>query len=85
MGIKNITQIKTWWRWYRKGEHYRLRQPVGKQYTFGKGPECEAVEETLSLQIKFLRQQVELLKKYSKMEREWFRKQSLKLFLNIKM
>lgn len=39
LGIKNISQIKTWWRWYQKGEIYRFYQPVGKQYTYGKGLE----------------------------------------------
>lgn len=74
LGIKNITQVKTWWRWYRKGEFHRLKQPVGKQYTFGKGPEGQTVEETLEIQIKSLKQQIELLKKYLEVEREWFQK-----------
>ncbi|MDE9425206.1 IS3 family transposase, partial [Erysipelothrix rhusiopathiae] len=33
LGIKNVTQVKTWSKWYRNGEHYRFSQPVGKQYT----------------------------------------------------
>ncbi len=36
--IRNKTQIKTWMRWYRNGELKRLERPVGKQYTYGKGP-----------------------------------------------
>ncbi|MGM7267430.1 IS3 family transposase [Erysipelothrix rhusiopathiae] len=63
LGIKNVAQVKIWWRWYRNGEHYRFSQPVGKQYTFGKGPERDTVEETQSLRIKSLEQQIELLKK----------------------
>lgn len=39
LGIRNKTQLKTWLRWYRNGELYRLEQPVGKQYSYGKGPE----------------------------------------------
>ncbi|TKH40080.1 hypothetical protein C1I59_00980 [Paenibacillus polymyxa] len=35
--IRNKTQLKTWMRWYRKGEVHRLEQPVGKQYSYGKG------------------------------------------------
>ncbi|PPB08839.1 hypothetical protein C4A77_06010 [Brevibacillus laterosporus] len=35
--IKNKTQLKTWMRWYRNGETHRFEQPVGKQYTYGKG------------------------------------------------
>lgn len=74
LGIKNITQVKTWWRWYRNGEHYRFSQPVGKQYTFGKGPERDTVEETQRLRIKSLEQQIELLKKYLERERMWYPK-----------
>jgi hypothetical protein len=39
LGIRNVTQLKTWMSWYRNGELHRLEQPVGKQYSFGKGPE----------------------------------------------
>lgn len=67
--IKNKTQIETWLRWYRNGEIHRFHQPVGKQYTFGKGPEGATPEETLKLQNKSLKQQVELLKKYAEMEK----------------
>lgn len=74
LGIKNITQIKTWWRWYRNGEIHRLSQPVGKQYSYGKAPEGSTPEETLNLQIKSLKQQVELLKKYKEKERLWLKK-----------
>ena len=74
LGIKNRTQVWTWWSWYRKGEVHRFNQPVGKQYTYGKGPEGSTPEETLKLQIKSLKQQVELLKKYIKKERKWFQK-----------
>ena len=74
LGIKNDTQIETWWRWYRNGEFFRFTQPVGKQYSYGKGPEGDTVEETLNLQIKSLNQQIELLKKYLERERKWFQK-----------
>lgn len=57
LGIKNVSQVKSWWRWYRKDELHRFYQPVGKQYTYGKGM------EQLS-EVKQLRLQVELLKKY---------------------
>jgi transposase len=30
-GIKNITQIKNWMKWHRKGETYRPAQAGGKQ------------------------------------------------------
>ena len=35
LNIRNRTQVKTWWRWYRNGESYRFSQHVGKQYTYG--------------------------------------------------
>ena len=74
MGIKNKTQVETWWSWYRKGEVHRFHQPIGKQYAFGKGPEGNTPEETLNLRIKSLIQQVELLKKYIEKERKWYQK-----------
>ena len=37
LGIKNVSQIKTWMKWYRTDQTYRFQQPVGKQYSYGKG------------------------------------------------
>jgi hypothetical protein len=34
-GMKNRSQIKTWRRWYRVGQTYCFKQPVGKQYAYG--------------------------------------------------
>lgn len=63
LGIKNVSQVKSWWRWYRKDELHRFYQPVGKQYTYGKGmKQLSEVEQ--------LRLQVELLKKYLILVRE---------------
>ena len=62
LGIKNVSQVKSWWRWYRKDELHRFYQPVGKQYTYGKGM------EQLS-EVEQLRLQVELLKKYRSLVR----------------
>ncbi|MBM6996105.1 helix-turn-helix domain-containing protein [Paenibacillus sp. DXFW5] len=39
LGIRNKSQVETWLRWYRAGELHRLEQPVGKRYSYGKGPE----------------------------------------------
>ena len=47
LNIRNKTQLKAWIQWYRKGELNRLEQPVGKQYTYGKGPEYESELEKL--------------------------------------
>ena len=62
LDIKNVSQVKTWWRWYRNDELHRFHQPVGKQYTYGKGM------EQLS-EVEQLRLQVELLKKYRSLVR----------------
>ncbi|MBC2363906.1 helix-turn-helix domain-containing protein [Listeria welshimeri] len=70
LGIKNKTQIETWWRWYRNGEEHRLVQPIGKQYTFGKGPERLSEKDQLIQENKYLKMQVALLKKYQKMGRK---------------
>ena len=55
--IKNDSQIYTQMRWYENDELHRFHQPLGKQYTYGKGM------EQLS-EVEQLRLQVELLKKY---------------------
>lgn len=44
-GIKNKTQIKTWMKWYKNNEIHRLNQPIGKQYTYGLGPDILSEEE----------------------------------------
>ena len=63
LGIKNASQVKTWWRWYQNDELQRFHQAVGKQYTYGKGmKQLSEVEQ--------LRLQVELLKKYQSFVRE---------------
>lgn len=63
LGIKNVSQIKTWMRWYRAGETHRFEQPVGKQYSFHKGIEELSEIEALKLRIKHLEMQNELLGK----------------------
>jgi transposase len=69
LNIKNESQLKTWMRWYRAGELHRLEQPVGKQYSYGKGPEYESEIERLQIENRFLKQQVEVLKKFKELER----------------
>ena len=63
LGIKNVSQVKTWWRWYKNDELHRFHQPLGKQYTYGKGM------EQLS-EVEQLRLQVDLLKKYRSLVRQ---------------
>lgn len=71
LNIRNYTQLKTWMRWYRNGELHRLKQPVGKQYAFGKGPDYENETDELHAENRFLKQQIEVLKKYAELERRW--------------
>jgi transposase-like protein len=69
LNIRNKTQLETWIRWYRAGETHRLEQPVGKQYSFGKGPEYASELEKLKAEVRFLNQQLDVLKKYKELER----------------
>lgn len=71
LNIRNRTQLKTWMKWHRNGEHRRFEQPVGKQYTFGKGPEYENETAKLKAENRYLKQQIEVLKKYVELERKW--------------
>ncbi len=70
LNIKNKTQVQTWVRWYKDGDTHRFEQPVGKQYTYGKGPEYSSELEKLQAENRYLRQQNEVLKKYNELERK---------------
>ncbi len=72
--IKNATQIKTWTKWYKEGETHGFHQPVGKQYSYGKGPDFDSEIEELRYKNKVLEQQVMVLKKYKELERKWYNK-----------
>ena len=74
LNIRNDTQVETWMRWYKNGEMHRFDQPVGKQYTYGKGPENLSEMELLKNENLFLKQQLEVLKKYAELERKWLNK-----------
>jgi transposase len=69
-GIKNDSQIKTWMKWYRANEIYRFDQPIGKQYTFGHGPELASEDDKRERQLSHLKMENEILKKYMEIERE---------------
>ncbi|MGE1198644.1 IS3 family transposase, partial [Priestia megaterium] len=70
--IRNRTQLKTWMRWHRNGEAYRLEQPVGQRYTHQKGPHSQDTPSKLQAENRYLKQQIEVLKKYKELEREWY-------------
>ncbi|WP_416043088.1 IS3 family transposase [Bacillus halotolerans] len=68
--IKNKTQIQTWVRWHNAGDTHRFEQPVGKQYTYGKGPEYSSELEKLQAENRYLRQQNEVPKKVQRIGKE---------------
>lgn len=74
LNIKNKTQVQTWVRWHKAGDTHRFEQPVGKQYTYGKGPEYSSELERLRAENRYLSQQNEVLKKYNELERKLIRK-----------
>ncbi len=73
-GITNVTQVKGWMQWYREGQQYRLAQGIGKQYSYGKGPEELSDIEQLRRENEYLKAQIEILKKFQEIERSWFQK-----------
>ncbi|RPK03499.1 hypothetical protein BSBH6_02973 [Bacillus subtilis] len=79
LNIKNKTQVQTWVRWYKAGDTHRFEQPVGKQYTYGKGPDYSSELEKLQAEIRYLRQQNEVLKKYNELERKLIAKRQSNL------
>ncbi len=79
LNIKNKTQVQTWIRWHKAEDTHRFEQPVGKQYTYGKGPEYSYELEKLQAENRYLRQQNEVLKKYNELERKLIAKRQLNL------
>ncbi|WP_185819685.1 helix-turn-helix domain-containing protein [Salibacterium salarium] len=69
-GIKNKSQIENWVRWYKKGEIYRFDQPIGKQYTYGHGPDDQPEDERKNRQIDHLKMENDILKKYMEIGKE---------------
>lgn len=74
LNIRNRAQLKTWMRWYKNGEMHRFEQPVGKQYSYGKGPNDETEISKLQAENRHLKQQIDVLKKYKELERKWYQK-----------
>ncbi|WP_438297040.1 IS3 family transposase [Sporosarcina sp. FA15] len=62
-GIKNKSQVETWMKWYRANEIYRFDQPIGKQYTFGHGPELASEDDKRERQLSHLKMENENLEK----------------------
>ncbi len=74
LSIKNKTPIQQWMRWYHSGDVHRLQQPVGKQYSFGKGPMYVSELEQVKAENRFLKQQLDVLKKLEEWERRCHQK-----------
>ncbi|MDX8343172.1 IS3 family transposase [Rossellomorea sp. YZS02] len=64
-GIKNRSQIKTWVIWFKNGETHRFAQPLGKQYSYGKGPDDESELAELRKKVAYYEMREELLGKVS--------------------
>ncbi|MFB5088422.1 IS3 family transposase [Psychrobacillus sp. PGGUH221] len=79
LNIRNKAQLKRWMQWYRNGEIHRLYQPVGKQYAFGKGSKYESETAKLQAENRYLKQQIEVLKKYEGIGKEVVPKVTIQL------
>lgn len=74
LNIKNETQVIRWWKWYRDGQSYRFSQPMGKQYAYGKNKQTLNNEEQLKMELKRKEAEIDILKKYKELERQWYQK-----------
>jgi len=72
--IKNKSQVETWMKWYKAGEVYRFDQPIGKQYSYGHGPEFKSDAEKKDHQLSHLKMENEILKKYLELQKESIKK-----------
>lgn len=68
--ITSESQVYTWYYWHRDGEFHRFEQPIGKQYTYGQGPQSKE-NTTTEQKNKQLEIQNKILKKYLKLKRKW--------------
>jgi len=67
---QECVQIKTWMKWYRENEIHRFDQPIGKQYSYGHGPDFKSETEKKDTQMAHLKMENEILKKYLEMVKE---------------
>ena len=57
-------------RWYRANEIHRFDQPIGKQYSYGLGPDFKSDSEKKDHQMAHLKMENEILKKYMELVKE---------------
>ena len=69
-GIKNRSQISTWMRWYRNNEIYRFDQPIGKQYSYGLGPDGQSEADIINRKMAHLEMENKILKKFIAIAKE---------------
>lgn len=69
-GIKNKSQVETWMRWFKNDEIFRFDQPIGKQYSYGHGPEGQTENDKINRKMLHIEMENEILKKYMEIERE---------------
>jgi transposase len=79
IGVKNVSQLKTWMKWFRTGQTHRFAQPIGKQYSYGKGPEEQTEIQQKDAQIRHLQAKVAILEKFVGVARGWSQKSSCRL------
>ncbi|HET7578164.1 MAG TPA: IS3 family transposase [Bacillales bacterium] len=84
LGIRNKTQIQTWMRWYQKGETHRFAQPVGKQYSYGKGVGELSKQASLEMENRQLKMQLEILKKVQRNREEMVPEVAVELIETLK-
>ncbi|MGG2014882.1 transposase [Bacillus sp. S10(2024)] len=65
-GIRDVSQIKTWMKWFRNEEEHRFAQPIGKHYSYWKDPADLTEIEELKCTNAYLEMKVELLKSIRK-------------------
>lgn len=74
LNIKNKTQVKVWFKWYKNGETHRFYREVGKPNKNGnKRNELSEIDQ-LKLDNKRKDAELEILKKYKELERKWYQK-----------
>lgn len=69
LGIHHKTQVDTWWRRYINGKEHRFLQPVGKQYSYGKGPDELSKLDRLKIGNNMLKNKITLMGKCTVSER----------------
>ena len=69
LNIRNRTQVKTWWRWYRNGESYRFSQHVVNNIPTVRIRKLSEVEQ---LKLENKRKDIDIFKKYKALERKWY-------------